>query len=310
MTPTGTPTLDALTGCEISLPDPAATPAIGVTIRGLDVRELTAEQAAEVRSLVYEHNLVRFRDQHLSDEEYIDLARTIGRPQVYFQENYHHPDHPEIFVSSNIPFRGEKVGVAGTGAYWHSDCSFFTEPLSMTMITPRVLPATPRTTMFLDTAAAFDALPDDLRTRLEGTRAIHEAKWRYKVQPCDVDKSLTELLEDFDRMAPAVTHPTIIDHPVNGRRCLYVSSGFVVGFEGMDPEASRALLDDVVEHMQQERFILTSTWRMDQVVLWDNRQLNHCAGDKHTGDHSASYRIGVYDDLAFYTTQPAGRLYR
>ena len=118
------------------------------------------------------------------------------------------------------------------------------------------------------------------------------------------------LLEDFDRMAPAVTHPTIIDHPVNGRRCLYVSSGFVVGFEGMDPEASRALLDDVVEHMQQERFILTSTWRMDQVVLWDNRQLNHCAGDKHTGDHSASYRIGVYDDLAFYTTQPAGRLYR
>ncbi len=308
MTPPST--LSALAGCEVELPAPDATPAVGAIINGLDARDLTPEQAADVRALVYEHKIVCLRGQNLSDEEYIGLARTLGQPQIYFQENYHHPEHPEIFVSSNLPFRGEKIGVAGTGAYWHSDCSFFCEPLSMTMITPRVLPTTPRTTMFLDTVAAFDALPDSLRKRLEGTRAIHEAKWRYKVQPSDVDKSITELIEAFDAMAPAVTHPTIIDHPVNGRRCLYLSSGFVVGFEGLPPGESRALLDEVNAHMEQERFIYTATWRTDQVTLWDNRQLTHCAGDKHEGDHSASYRIGVYDDEVFYTTEPGGRLLR
>jgi len=283
---------------------------IGALVRGLDVRETTPAIAAELRALVYEHKLVSFPDQHFGDDEYIAFAAAIGRPQVYFQENYHHPDHPEIFVSSNMPFRGQKIGVAGTGAYWHSDCSFFTEPLSMTMITPMVLPAQERSTLYLDTARAFDELPPALADQLEGLRAIHEAKWCYKVQPCDVDKSLGDLLDAFDKLAPAVTHPVVIDHPVNGRRCIYVSSGFVVGFEGLPPDESRALLDQLNAHMQQPQFIHKHTWKTGQIVLWDNRQLNHCAGNKHDGDHSTSYRIGVYDDLDFYSTRPAGRLLR
>lgn len=307
MNPPGPSLPSALAPFDVELPP---SNDIGATVRGLDVRDTTPEIAAELRALVYEHKLVCFPEQHVSDDEYIAFAAAVGRPQIYFQENYHHPDHPEIFVSSNLPFRGEKIGVAGTGAYWHSDCSFFTEPLSMTMITPKVLPERERATLYLDTARAFDELPSDLKGRLEGLRAIHEAKWCYKVQPCDVDKSLGELLDAFDQLAPAVTHPVFIDHPVNGRRCIYVSSGFVVGFEGLPPDESRALLDELNAHMQQPRFIHKHVWRARQITLWDNRQLNHCAGDKHEGDHSTSYRIGVYDDLEFYTTKPAGRLLR
>ncbi|MDF1797996.1 MAG: TauD/TfdA family dioxygenase [Planctomycetota bacterium] len=305
MNPIGSPPSSTLADFEVTLP---ADDDIGVRIAGLDARTLTAGQAAEVRALVYEHKLVVFEGQDLLDAEYIDLARVLGTPQVYFQHNYHHPDHPEIFVSSNLPFRGQKIGVAGTGAYWHSDCSFFTEPLSLTMITPRVMPENPRTTLYLDLARAFEALPEHLAQRLLGLRSIHEAKWRYKVQPCDVDKSLTELLEAFDALAPAVTHPAVIDHPVNGRRCLYLSSGFTVGFEGLPAEESRTLLAEVLALMERKEFIHEHRWAAGEVTLWDNRQLNHCAGDKHENDHSTSYRIGVYDELEFYTNQPAGRL--
>ncbi|MFT4710798.1 MAG: taurine dioxygenase [Planctomycetota bacterium] len=287
----------SLSSLDVELPSSVE---IGVRIAGLSPETLTAEIAAGIRSLVYEHKLVYFQGMDLDDERYIELAARIGRPQVYFQENYHHPDHPEIFVSSNLPFRGEKIGVAGTGAYWHSDCSFFGQPLSLTMISPRVLPEADRMTKFLDLEAACAGLPPELEARLENLRAVHEAKWRYKVQPSDVDKSLTELLAAFDKLAPAVTHPVITRHPVNGRKLLYVSSGFVVGFEGLPETESDALLQKVFDHMEREQFIHTHVWRAQEVTLWDNRQLNHCAGDKYEKDHSTSYRIGVYDKLDFY----------
>src|SRR5688572_955066 len=102
--------------------------ALGVEITGLDVEALDQAGAAELRRLVYEHKLAVLRGLELSDEAYIALARKLGRPQIYFQPNYHHPDHPEIFVSANVPIEGRKVGVAGTGRYWHTDYQFFTDP--------------------------------------------------------------------------------------------------------------------------------------------------------------------------------------
>jgi taurine dioxygenase len=291
-----TTSLSPLADLAISLP---TGDQIGARIRGLDPVSMTPARAAAIRELVYEHKLVCFEGLGLGDDEFVSFAASLGKPQVYFQENYHHPDHPEIFVSSNLPFRGEKIGVSGTGAYWHSDCSFFTDPLSMTMITPKVLPQAERTTLFMDLARGFDSLTGDLKRRLLGLRAIHEAKWRYKVQPCDVDKSLTELLAAFDELAPAVHHPVVLEHPVNGRKCLYLSSGFVVGLDGLPQGESDALLASLFAHQERAEFIHTHPWRANEITLWDNRQLNHCAGAKHEGDHSTSYRIGIYDEHVF-----------
>ena len=297
MSSSSTQIADSLSPFDVELPAPGD---IGVRIAGLAPEAITADIAAGIRELIYEHKMVYFQGMDLNDQRYIELAGRIGRPQVYFQENYHHPDHPEIFVSSNLPFRGSKIGVSGTGAYWHSDCSFFGLPLSMTMISPRVLPEADRKTKFMDLERVFEALPAKLKERTADLRAVHEAKWRYKVQPSDVDKSMTELLAAFDELAPAISHPVITEHPVNGRKLLYISSGFVVGFEGLPKRESDALLQTLFDHMEQEQFIHTHVWRAHEVTLWDNRQLNHCAGDKYEKDHSTSYRIGVYDKLDFY----------
>ena len=76
---------------------------IGAEVTDTDPRTLTAEEAATLRAAVYRHKLVVFRDQTLDKDEYLAFARKLGRPQVYFQKNYHHPQYPEIFVSSNVP---------------------------------------------------------------------------------------------------------------------------------------------------------------------------------------------------------------
>jgi taurine dioxygenase len=289
-----------------SVPRPQG--ALGVEVLGLDTEALDAAGAAELRRLVYTHKLVVFRELELSDDAYIALARKLGRPQIYFQPNYHHPDHPEIFVSANVPIGGRKVGVAGTGRYWHTDYQFFPDPLPLVMVSPRVIPTGGRGTCFVDMQAALRDLPPGLRPLTEGTRARHEAKWRYKVQACDIDKSIAEILEEFGAQTPPVTHPTAITHPAHGQRALYVSRGFTVGIEGLDYEEGKAALEALFDFCERPERVHKEPWVSSTTLLWDNRQLIHMASGSLHGAPSVSYRIGVYDDLPFYTEEPSGRL--
>ncbi len=286
---------------------PTGRPGIGLELRGLDPSALTPDRCAAIRALVYEHKLVVFRGLDLSDPEYIEFARALGEPQIYFQPNYHHPAHPEIFVSSNVPMDGRKVGVAGTGAYWHTDYQFFEEPLPMTLVTPKAIPSGSRGTHYIDMAAALDALPTDLATLARDARGIHEAKWRYKIQPCDIDKSITQILEEFGAETPTVSHPLVMRHPVIERDCLYASRGFTVGIEGHAIEQGRPLLERLFLSIENDTHVHVHPWTTGDILLWDNRQLIHQAVGGADGEPSVSYRIGVYDGQNFCANEPRGR---
>jgi taurine dioxygenase len=253
-----------------------------------------------LKALIYQHKLIVLRNQKLTIEQYVNLAKKIGTPQIYFQSNYHHPDHPEIFVSSNVPVNGKKIGVAGTGRYWHTDCAFQAEPLSLTMLYPQVLPASIRETYYIDMQQVYENLPADLRQAIEGKFAIHEAKWRYKVQEWDIDRAIIDIIREFEKQAPAVPHPVVITHPVTQQRSLYISEGFTTGIAGCSYEESQQILQALFDFVHREEHIQTHIWQEGDILLWDNRPLLHKASTVPKGEPSVSYRIGIYDELPFY----------
>jgi taurine dioxygenase len=273
----------------------------GVEVASFDARRVTAEDAQVIRDQVYANKLVVFRDQTVTNDEYVAFARAIGRPQVYFQDNYHHPDHPEIFVSSNVPENGKKVGVSGTGRYWHTDYQFFTEPLPFTMLQPKVLPSTKRETSYIDMEFVLSELPASLRQHVENKRAIHDGKWRYKIAASDIDRSIADIFAEAAKVAPPITHPAIIKHPVSGKQLLYMSSGFTTGIEGLSYEASQHVLKELFDFVERADHVYTHPWQERDILLWDNRSLVHRAGDTPKGERSASYRIGIYDNQPFYS---------
>jgi taurine dioxygenase len=279
--------------------------AIGAEFLDIDVRAVTPAIAATIKEHVYRHKLVVFRNQQLSKPEYIEFARALGRPQIYLQKNYHHPEHPEIFVSSNVPENGKKVGVSGTGRYWHSDYQFHPEPLPMTMLYPQVLPVSTRETYYIDMERVYNAMPASLRAHVDGRRVIHDAKWRYKVTPNDVDRALIDILAEVEAMVPPVTHPGVIEHPVTGGRMLYASSGFSVGIDGLSHEANARVMAALFAFIEQASHVHTHVWMDGDVLLWDNRSLIHRASDTPPGESSSSYRIGIYDGLPFYAESAA-----
>jgi len=252
---------------------PPANGHIGAEITSVDTRSLDAAAVQTIKDLVYKYKLVVLREQDLPNKEYIEFARLLGMPQIYFQPNYHHPDHPEIFVSSNVLENGKKIGVAGTGRYWHTDYQFFPEPLPLTMVYPKRLPEVNRETYYIDMQKVYEEMPDDLRPYVEQTQAVHEAKWRYKVQACDIDKAIIDILEEFGKLTPPTTHPTVITHPVTKARSLYISEGFTTSIVGLSYEENKQVLDSLFSYIRQERNIHTHKWMNGDILLWDNRML-------------------------------------
>ncbi|MCD0458198.1 TauD/TfdA family dioxygenase [Roseiconus lacunae] len=275
---------------------------IGAIVTGIDVNELGADapQWQLMRDAIYRHRLIVIRDQQLDESQYVECARKLGRPQVYFQSNYHHPNHPEIFVSSNIAENGQKVGVARTGHYWHTDCSFEQQPLSWTSIYPQVFPHDARGTLYIDMEKVYRKLPDHLRDLVDDAVVIHAGQLRYKVQASDIDRSLQELLDRINEEVPPVRHPAVIEHPVTGEKILYLNRGFSVAIEGLSHEENTAKLAELFEFIERPEHIHEHAWSEGDLIIWDNRFLIHMSTAVKPGQHSKSYRIGIYDDHPFY----------
>ncbi len=273
---------------------------IGAEVFNIDVISVTAPEINLIKELVYEHKLVVFRNQELNEKQYLEFASKIGIPQIYPQDNYHHPDYPEIFVSSNISKDGKKFGVKGTGRYWHTDCAFLKEPLPFTMLHPQVLPNSIRETYYIDMAQVYKKLPAHLKEYVDEKNAIHEAKWRYKVQAWDIDTAIIDIINEFEQIFPAVQHPAIITHPITREKILYINQGFTTSIVGLDYETNKQVLGELFAFIEREEHIHTHLWKEGDILLWENRTLNHKASKVLKGETSVSYRIGIYDRLPFY----------
>ena len=275
---------------------------IGGKIHGLNVNDLApnSSELEEVRQAIYRNKLVVISGQDVTPEEYVSFTRKLGRPQIYFQDNYHHPDFPEIFVSSNVNKPGEKVGVAGTGHYWHTDCQFEKHPLSFTSITPVVIPPTKRETLYIDMCRVYNNLPADLKAIVDNATMVHGGNNRYKVTIEDIDKSIQQLIDKMNEMVPFVKHPAVIEHPVTGDKILYISRGFTMKVDGLSYEENEKVMNQLFEFVEREEHVTKHSWSKGDIIIWDNRYLLHMSSAIPRGEKSKSYRIGIYDDQPFY----------
>jgi len=153
---------------------------------------------------------------------------------------------------------------------WHTDSSFRQKSATWSMLHARVIPPTGGNTEFVDTRAAYDALPDAMKTRLEGCVAEHSI-WHSRAKrggyiPTDEERKLR----------PPARHRLVRRHPGSGRNALYVAS-HATHIIGMPVEEGRALLNELIEFATQPRFVYSHTWHVSDLVIWDNRSTMHRA---------------------------------
>ncbi|MGW3204271.1 (3R)-3-[(carboxymethyl)amino]fatty acid oxygenase/decarboxylase [Streptomyces sp. NPDC001135] len=285
---------------------------LGATVEGFDHAAASDADIETLKQTVYTKKIAVLKQQDLSPRQFLDLARRLGRPETYYEPMYHHPEYPEIFVSSNVPENGRQIGVPKTGKFWHADYQFMPDPFGITLIHPQVIPQKNRGTYFIDMGRAYAKLPGDLKKQVADTYCRHSVRKYFKIRPHDVYRPLSEIIEEVERKTPPVRQPTTFTHPLTGERVLYISEGFTVGIEDAD---GTPLDDDLLHRLFEATGQLDDTFEHDNIhlqsfeqgdlLIWDNRSLIHRARHTTTPEPTVSHRVTVHDERKLHDGIPA-----
>ena len=270
-----------------------------------DINTAGADDIAALRSLIYERKVVALKNQRISRETYMAFAGQFGQLEQFKLKNYHDPEFPNILVINNQNQGGKAVGARKLGNMWHSDSSYLDHPLALSFLHAQKLPGQGGDTLFVDSVAALDTLPEKLRGQIIGRLAEHDVRWTYKVKEDDLGESITEIFDRLAKSFPATLHPTVTAHPSTGRRSLYVNPGYTTRVAGYGADESRALLNEIYQHVLKPDNIFAYQWEPNDLLIWDNRSVWHCATELSPEQERVMHRIGINDGAFFNSLESA-----
>jgi taurine dioxygenase len=257
------------------------SPSFGIEVKGVDLsQDLDDDAFATIEKAFNERSVMLFRGQNITDAQHVRFSRRLGELEIHVLREFVKPDHPELYVLSNIVENGKPIGIKDAGNYWHTDLSYTKAPSRGSIMYALEVPHKDGVplgdTQFASTAAAYDALPEKMKRKLAGLKATHRFWDRYlrerKAAGSDV------VISDERRAGtPDVVQPVIRTHPVTGQKCIYVNEGFTVGIVGMLESESRELLDELFAHCTRPEHVYRHKWRVGDVVMWDNCATLHRA---------------------------------
>jgi taurine dioxygenase len=265
--------------------------ACGALVRGLDLRRhLDDETVAAVRAAWLEHQVIAFPDQDLTIEQLETVAQRFGP----FGEDPYLPamdGHPHV-----VELRREADEQSPIFAEaWHSDWSFLPTPPAGTLLYGVEIPPVGGDTLYANQYAAYDALPDDVKARLQGLDGVHSARRGYakdgQYGTKDVARSMP--IRSSDDALATQLHPLVRTHPETGRPALFCSIGYTIGIDGLPDDEAQELLWFLYRHAGSEEFVYRHTWSKGMLTLWDNRSLLHQATAGYDGHPRILHRITV-----------------
>ena len=249
----------------------------------------------EVWDAFFASQVLVFRHQSFTPSAFLDFARQFGRPEPHVIDQFHHPEHADILILSNVKKDGEPTGLADAGTYFHTDYSYLDIPARATLLYSIEVPKKGGDTLFADQYAAYDGLPSSMKKRIEGLVGMHHYGNRD-----DQDKAsrtvASVLSEDQEKKLNWVRHPIARRHPVTGRTALYAVSGSSFGIEGMPEDEAVDLLDELKSHATQQKYQCRLRYGVGDVVIWDNASLLHSATLTDPDDPRTLWRITVKEE--------------
>ena len=280
---------------------------IAAEIVGADcARPLPPADVEALRAALRLHPVVCLRDQTgLGARAFGDFARRLGPLERQDRSAFCHPEDTDILILSNDRRPdGTQIGIVDAGDFWHSDSSHIAAPCRFTMLHSVKNPAKGGDTHYIDMRAVHDAMPAELRRRVEGRAAVHHIAKTLnpRVAVSQERAGAAEYYKAREKDRAAVTQPIVRTHPETGRQALYVSPRFSIAVADMDDAEGQKLLDDVFRFMfSNPAWQYTHKWRDGDLVIWDNACLNHMAGGGYDyPDVRRMHRATVAGDAPFY----------
>src|SRR5215471_9927719 len=282
-------------------------PLFAAQITGVDLsRPIDDNLRQAIERAMDTHAVGVLPGQRLDDDRQIAFARLYGplevSPPVQTKSGSivfnTRVQHREIFDVSNLDEQGGILYEKDARAVyrlgnqlWHTDSSFRQKSAAWSMLHARVIPPEGGDTEFADTRAAYDALPEAMKRRLDGLVAEHSI-WHSRGKLGGYVPT-----EEERRLRPPARHPLVRRHPGSGRHALYIAS-HASHIIGMPFDEGQALLAELIAHATQPRFVYVHKWQLGELVIWDNRCTMHRATPFATTGHVRDMRRTTVIDTA------------
>jgi len=265
------------------------TPTIGAWVSGID---LSKEQPREVidglRAALLEWKVLFFRDQHLSQDQHLALARRFGELEV----------HPLTDPSQKNPEILRLVhdeAHEGRENIWHSDVSWRAIPSMASILRAVEVPPAGGDTLWADMEAAYEGLPQIVKDEINGAECEHSFLRAYGGF---IDASEhAEIREKH----PDVIHPVVRTHPETGRRCIYVNLPFTTRILGMEEDKSSKVLELLMNTASRPEYQVRLHWEPGTIAFWDNRSTQHYATNDYYPQRREMERVTIIGDKPFYS---------
>ncbi len=220
---------------------------LGAEIRGIVLEKAGPAEAEVIRSLLIEHLVLFFPNQHLTPEAHIAFGRHFGKLE----------GHPNVTGSSKLAELFELRASRGAVAdEWHSDLTCQPQPSVLAILNMITCPSVGGDTLWANMYKAYDELSPPLQDLCEGLTALHDAQPHGKPETMSV-------------------HPVVRVHPVTKRKSLFVNEHFTRRIVELSHEESDVLLRHLTHWASNPRFTVRYRWCAGTIAMWDNRCTQH-----------------------------------
>jgi taurine dioxygenase len=261
---------------------------LGAEVRGVDISQPVPDDVfQQITDAWLEHLVLVFPDQALSNEQHIAFSRRFGTLEVHPSRKHNVKDYPELLLLTNRKdAQGNYVSLRDGGSIWHSDLSYMAEPSRCSLLYAIDVPDEGGDTEWANMYRAYEALPQNLKDRIAGLRAVHQFDLvdnpRFgppaHMTAADLKGSIWEPKSAAVKArTPDAVHPIVRTHPITGRKALFVSRRFTVRVADTHPDEGESLLLELFDYAERPEHIYHHRWSKHQLLLWDNRCTVHLA---------------------------------
>jgi alpha-ketoglutarate-dependent taurine dioxygenase len=261
------------------------TSRIGTEIRTAADTLLTPDAAAEARRLLVERGVLVFRKLNLTDEQQVRFARLLGRLREEGQAGIF-----KITLDKKLNAGADYLN----GSFlWHLDGTHDEVPIFASLLSGRKLSSTGGQTEFANSHAAYDELPQETKERIDKLSVVHSVE--VSMRRAGIEASAANLV--YWRSMPERIHKLVWTHK-SGRKSLVIGC-HASHVQGMELEAGRKLLKELLDWATQPRFVYRHEWTVGDLLVWDNTGVLHRAEPYALDSGRVMHRTTLLGEEAF-----------
>lgn len=253
-------------------------PTIGAKVQGIDLSILSDDNISEINNLWLKYLILLFPNQDISDEDHIKFGRKFGQLEKHPSLSHRSSKNPEIYRVSNVSEEGKIIPSKNTSWQylkqswlWHTDSSFREIPSKGSILHGISTTRKGGSTYFANMYEAYNDLDENTKESINNLSVIHDHDYIINLSSELKSKQNKGSYEHL----PPVKHPLVQVHPVTRKKSLFLSPHTMVNIDGFNKIEGRKLLDELIDHSVQSKYVYKHEWNDNDIIMWDNRCTMH-----------------------------------